>query len=185
MFEGQDAWSGRTDGLTWRAATGWWPYRLTDPDGTATGLRVPTSRTQVPDRPVYWSTAMRWAPLRPCRIPRARKSPRYSHWPQTLMPGPPRSGSKRLAPQPPSGCAKYAWCADATAVVSSASSPRCGRRRRPGARRRVGGVAGHRGGQRPSVSSALSSRRGGCRRRAGVPSATARCCSHGAARRPG
>ncbi|WP_405774462.1 beta-L-arabinofuranosidase domain-containing protein [Streptomyces sp. NBC_01538] len=39
-FEGQDTWSGLTDGLTWRAATGWWSYRLTDPDGTATGLQV-------------------------------------------------------------------------------------------------------------------------------------------------
>ncbi|MCX4854328.1 glycoside hydrolase family 127 protein [Streptomyces canus] len=39
-FEGQDTWSGLTDGLRWRAATGWWSYRLTDPDGTATGLQV-------------------------------------------------------------------------------------------------------------------------------------------------
>lgn len=39
-FQGQDTWSGLTDGLTWRAATGWWSYRLTDPDGTATGLQV-------------------------------------------------------------------------------------------------------------------------------------------------
>jgi hypothetical protein len=39
-FEGQDTWSGLTDGLTWRAATGWWSYRLTDPDGTATRLQV-------------------------------------------------------------------------------------------------------------------------------------------------
>ncbi|MEV1084595.1 glycoside hydrolase family 127 protein [Streptomyces sp. NPDC050211] len=39
-FEGQDTWSGLTDGLTWRAATGWWSYRLTDPEGTATGLQV-------------------------------------------------------------------------------------------------------------------------------------------------
>ncbi|MFD7319549.1 DUF6805 domain-containing protein [Streptomyces sp. NPDC059875] len=40
LFEGQDTWSGLTDGLTWRAATGWCSYRLTDPDGTATGLQV-------------------------------------------------------------------------------------------------------------------------------------------------
>jgi hypothetical protein len=39
-FEGHDTWSGLTDGLTWRAATGWWSYRLTDPHGTATGLQV-------------------------------------------------------------------------------------------------------------------------------------------------
>jgi DUF1680 family protein len=39
-FEGQDTWSGLTDGQRWRAATGWWSYRLTDPDGTATGLQV-------------------------------------------------------------------------------------------------------------------------------------------------
>ena len=39
-FEGQDTWSGLTDGLRWRAATGWWSYRLTDPDGTSTGLQV-------------------------------------------------------------------------------------------------------------------------------------------------
>ncbi|MEH0578598.1 MULTISPECIES: beta-L-arabinofuranosidase domain-containing protein [Streptomyces] len=39
-FQGQDTWSGLTDGLRWRAATGWWSYRLTDPDGTATGLQV-------------------------------------------------------------------------------------------------------------------------------------------------
>jgi hypothetical protein len=39
-FEGQDTWSDLTDGLRWRAATGWWSYRLTDPDGAATGLQV-------------------------------------------------------------------------------------------------------------------------------------------------
>ncbi|MGW1024179.1 beta-L-arabinofuranosidase domain-containing protein [Streptomyces sp. NPDC002577] len=39
-FEGQGTWSGLTDGLRWRAATGWWSYRLTDPDGAATGLQV-------------------------------------------------------------------------------------------------------------------------------------------------
>jgi DUF1680 family protein len=39
-FEGQDTWSGLTDGLRWRAATGWWSYRLTDRDGAATGLQV-------------------------------------------------------------------------------------------------------------------------------------------------
>jgi hypothetical protein len=39
-FEGQDTWSGVTDGLRWRAATGWWSYRLTNPDGAATGLQV-------------------------------------------------------------------------------------------------------------------------------------------------
>ncbi|MGW5665421.1 beta-L-arabinofuranosidase domain-containing protein [Streptomyces sp. NPDC003758] len=39
-FEGQDTWSGLTDGLRWRAATRWWSYRLTDRDGTATGLQV-------------------------------------------------------------------------------------------------------------------------------------------------
>ncbi|MFI6436145.1 beta-L-arabinofuranosidase domain-containing protein [Streptomyces sp. NPDC050759] len=44
-FEGQDTWSGLTDGLTWRAATGWWSYRLADPDGTATGVQV----THLPD----------------------------------------------------------------------------------------------------------------------------------------
>jgi hypothetical protein len=45
-FEGQATWSGLTNGLRWRAATGWWSYRLTDPDGTATGLQV----TQLWDR---------------------------------------------------------------------------------------------------------------------------------------
>lgn len=39
-FVGQGTWSGLTDGLRWRAADGWWSYRLTDPDGTATGLQV-------------------------------------------------------------------------------------------------------------------------------------------------
>lgn len=39
-FEGRDTWSGLTDGQRWRAATGWWSYRLTDADGTATGLQV-------------------------------------------------------------------------------------------------------------------------------------------------
>lgn len=39
-FEGQGTWSGLSDGLRWRAATGWWSYRLTDRDGAATGLRV-------------------------------------------------------------------------------------------------------------------------------------------------
>ncbi|WP_415925309.1 DUF6805 domain-containing protein [Streptomyces sp. ME19-01-6] len=39
-FEGQDTWSGLTDGLRWRAATGWWSYRLTDPDRAATALMV-------------------------------------------------------------------------------------------------------------------------------------------------
>lgn len=39
-FLGHDTWSGLTDGLRWRAATGWWSYRLTDRDGTATGLQV-------------------------------------------------------------------------------------------------------------------------------------------------
>ncbi|MFE4799389.1 beta-L-arabinofuranosidase domain-containing protein [Streptomyces sp. NPDC056708] len=39
-FEGQDTWSGLTDGQRWRAAAGWWSYRLTDADGTATGLQV-------------------------------------------------------------------------------------------------------------------------------------------------
>ncbi|GKQ39133.1 glycoside hydrolase family 127 protein [Streptomyces sp. A012304] len=39
-FMGHDTWSGRTDGLRWRAATGWWSYRLADPDGAATGLQV-------------------------------------------------------------------------------------------------------------------------------------------------
>ncbi|MFF1303638.1 beta-L-arabinofuranosidase domain-containing protein [Streptomyces sp. NPDC058307] len=39
-FEGQDTWSDLTDGLRWRAATGWWSYRLTDRAGAATGLQV-------------------------------------------------------------------------------------------------------------------------------------------------
>ncbi|WP_327312074.1 DUF6805 domain-containing protein [Streptomyces sp. NBC_01235] len=39
-FEGHDTWSGLTDGLRWRAATGWWSYRLTDRDDAATGLQV-------------------------------------------------------------------------------------------------------------------------------------------------
>ncbi|MFD8649558.1 beta-L-arabinofuranosidase domain-containing protein, partial [Streptomyces mirabilis] len=39
-FLGYDTWSGLTDGLRWRAGTGWWSYRLTDRDGTATGLQV-------------------------------------------------------------------------------------------------------------------------------------------------
>lgn len=39
-FEGQDTWAGLTDGLRWRAATGWWSYRLTDPDGAATEIQV-------------------------------------------------------------------------------------------------------------------------------------------------
>lgn len=39
-FRGRDTWSGLTDGLRWRAAGGWWSYRLTDPDGAATGLQV-------------------------------------------------------------------------------------------------------------------------------------------------
>ncbi|WP_328841818.1 beta-L-arabinofuranosidase domain-containing protein [Streptomyces europaeiscabiei] len=39
-FQGQDTWSGHTDGRRWRAATGWWSYRLTDPDHTATALHV-------------------------------------------------------------------------------------------------------------------------------------------------
>lgn len=39
-FLGYDTWSGLTDGLRWRAATGWWSYRLTDRDGAATGLQV-------------------------------------------------------------------------------------------------------------------------------------------------
>lgn len=39
-FEGQGTSSGLTGGLRWRAADGWWSYRLTDPDGAATGLRV-------------------------------------------------------------------------------------------------------------------------------------------------
>ncbi|KUN83275.1 beta-L-arabinofuranosidase domain-containing protein [Streptomyces griseoruber] len=39
-FEGHDTWSGLTDGLRWRAAAGWWSYRLTDRDGAATGLQV-------------------------------------------------------------------------------------------------------------------------------------------------
>ncbi|MFK4106034.1 beta-L-arabinofuranosidase domain-containing protein [Streptomyces sp. NPDC019531] len=39
-FEGWNTSSGLTDGLRWRAATGWWSYRLTDQDGTATGLQV-------------------------------------------------------------------------------------------------------------------------------------------------
>ena len=39
-FLGHDTWSGLTDGMRWRAATGWWSYRLTDPDGAATGLQV-------------------------------------------------------------------------------------------------------------------------------------------------
>lgn len=38
---------------------------------------------------------------------------------------------------------------------------------------------------RPPVSSALPFRRGGVRRSAGIPSATARCCSRAAVRRPG
>jgi uncharacterized protein len=39
-FEGQDTWAGLTDGLRWRAADGWWSYRLVDPDGAAKGLEV-------------------------------------------------------------------------------------------------------------------------------------------------
>ncbi|MFJ9147575.1 beta-L-arabinofuranosidase domain-containing protein [Streptomyces sp. NPDC102270] len=39
-FEGQDTWSELTDGVRWRAATGWWSYRLTDHAGAATGLQV-------------------------------------------------------------------------------------------------------------------------------------------------
>ncbi|CAM5704545.1 glycoside hydrolase family 127 protein [Streptomyces canus] len=39
-FLGHDTWSGLTDGLRWRAATGWWSYCLSDPDGAATGLQV-------------------------------------------------------------------------------------------------------------------------------------------------
>ncbi|MET8213282.1 beta-L-arabinofuranosidase domain-containing protein [Streptomyces sp. NPDC005373] len=39
-FAGLDTSPGLTDGLRWRAAAGWWSYRLTDPDGTATGLQM-------------------------------------------------------------------------------------------------------------------------------------------------
>jgi hypothetical protein len=39
-FLGHDTWSGLTDGLRWRIATGWWSYRLSDPDVAATGLQV-------------------------------------------------------------------------------------------------------------------------------------------------
>ena len=39
-FDGRDTWSGLTDGRRWRTATGWWSYRLTDPDGAATALQV-------------------------------------------------------------------------------------------------------------------------------------------------
>lgn len=46
-FEGPDTWSGLTDGLRRRAATGWWSYRLTDPDGAATGPLV----THLSDEP--------------------------------------------------------------------------------------------------------------------------------------
>lgn len=44
-FQGQGTWSGLTDGRRWRAATGWWSYRLGDPDGAATSLQV----THLPD----------------------------------------------------------------------------------------------------------------------------------------
>jgi uncharacterized protein len=40
LFAGRDTWSGLTDGRRWRAATGWWSYRLTDPDHAATALHV-------------------------------------------------------------------------------------------------------------------------------------------------
>ncbi|WP_405766119.1 beta-L-arabinofuranosidase domain-containing protein [Streptomyces sp. NBC_01538] len=40
QFQGQDTWSGLTDGQRWRTATGWWSYRLTDPDHAATALQV-------------------------------------------------------------------------------------------------------------------------------------------------
>ena len=39
-FVGWETWSGLTDGLRWRAATGWWSYRLMDPGGAATGLQL-------------------------------------------------------------------------------------------------------------------------------------------------
>ncbi|WP_055523945.1 beta-L-arabinofuranosidase domain-containing protein [Streptomyces graminilatus] len=39
-FDGRDTWSGLTDGLRWRAATGWWSYRLADRDAAATGLQI-------------------------------------------------------------------------------------------------------------------------------------------------
>ncbi|MHC5904516.1 beta-L-arabinofuranosidase domain-containing protein [Streptomyces sp. S6] len=39
-FTGHHTWSGHTDGLRWRAATGWWSYHLTDPALTATALHI-------------------------------------------------------------------------------------------------------------------------------------------------
>ena len=108
-FEGQDTWSGLTDGRRWRAATGWWSYRLTDPDGTATALQVthladedagPT-RVLVDGHPL--------GTLAPSPDPEGEEITQVLPLHPDRPPAPSRSDSKRSARPPPSDCAKSAW----------------------------------------------------------------------------